>query len=221
MLEDTNYSVFYPSNCPDVVIRVDTKWFKFALQFDWDYGEEGVYRWVEKHDGKLKKVFLKDVLFGSPGVILMCVDTTNDVRSCNIVAFRSEEQQRSYIMKSIESPAGRKKTLHGQCRIDPSGSNSFRVRINIWGKLKHIGMTKTREAAEAMSLDAVFRMRVGLPLKKMAGKHPGQSGFRYVRVRAPGRFVAQLRIKKKQVYLGTFDTAEAAHDAAIELKNSG
>lgn len=62
-------------------------------------------------------------------------------------------------------------------------------------------------------------LRVGTRSQNLANRKAyNKLGIKGVRERN-GRFIAQITINKKQIYLGSFDAAEKAHAAYIEAAN--
>jgi hypothetical protein len=68
--------------------------------------------------------------------------------------------------------------------------------------------------------DSWSNLRLGTRAQNLANRKPyGKSGVKGVRVRK-GRFIAQITVDRKQIYLGSFDEIEAAaaaYEAAAKL----
>lgn len=94
----------------------------------------------------------------------------------------------------------------------------FRSIIYIDGKLKHLGMFDTQEEAHNVAIKTkfpeIYYNVVAPPRSPAAHLSPGW-GTRACR---SGNFESRALIDGKRTYLGTFDTQEGAHFAALAAK---
>jgi len=98
----------------------------------------------------------------------------------------------------------------------------WRAYIATSDKQTHLGSFATEgEAAYAYNLAAIERFGAfaklndvpEVPLNRLDNRQPGATGFKGVKARTNGTFIARAKVKGKEVHIGTFPTAEGASRA--------